>query len=320
MLFSVIIPTYNRAGSLKRLLTSLESLEWPDSADLEVLIVDNGSTDETQSLLTAERSRSHRFSLTILQENRRGKANALNLGLASAQGELILVLDDDVVVHPGWLAGHTDCYRVNSFDAVQGKILPGVDPDGKAADLSRLREYNVPFVDYGDDHREINGLTGTNMSFKREVFEKVGFFDQRLGPGAAGFSEDTEYSRRIRKAGFKIGYTPYAIVFHELNPERYGRAYNRMVEYRKGLSRSIYQRHSIWFHALPDLIANCVRYGIYSLIGKSQKAYKTEGRVMKQWGYLRGKLGGSKKQPPAKDSLSAAKGTPGTESREPDSR
>jgi hypothetical protein len=50
----------------------------------------------------------------------------------------------------------------------------------------------------------------------------VGFFDSRLGPGAAGFSEDTEYSIRIRNAGFKIGYTPGAIVYHELNPKRYG--------------------------------------------------------------------------------------------------
>jgi GT2 family glycosyltransferase len=65
------------------------------------------------------------------------------------------------------------------------------------------------------------------MSFKRAVFGKIGFFDHRLGPGAAGFSEDTEYSIRIRKAGFKIGYTPHAIVYHELNPSRYGRVYNR---------------------------------------------------------------------------------------------
>jgi len=127
------------------------------------------------------------------------------------------------------------------------------------------------------------------MSFKREVFAKVGFFDARLGPGAAGFSEDTEYSMRIRKAGFKIGYTPHAIVYHELNPNRYGRQYNRMVEYRKGLSRSLYRQDSIPFRVIPDLMANCVRYGLYRLLGKTQKAYKTEGRIMKCWGYLAGK-------------------------------
>ena len=128
------------------------------------------------------------------------------------------------------------------------------------------------------------------MSFKRDVFEKVGLFDPRLGPGAVGFSEDTEYSIRIRKAGFKIGYSPGAIVFHELNPERYGRAYNRRVEYRKGVSRSLYRQDSIWFKVIPDLVANCLRYGIYRLLGNTQKAYKTEGRILKCWGYLSGKL------------------------------
>ena len=68
-----------------------------------------------------------------------------------------------------------------------------------------------PYTDYGEQVREIRGLTGTSMSLKREVFEKVGFFDTRLGPGAAGFSEDTEYRIRIRKAGFKIGYTSHTL-------------------------------------------------------------------------------------------------------------
>lgn len=49
------------------------------------------------------------------------------------------------------------------------------------------------------------------MSFKREVFEKVGLFDVRLGSGALGFSDDTEYSMRIRRAGFKVGYAPGAL-------------------------------------------------------------------------------------------------------------
>jgi len=181
-------------------------------------------------------------------------------------------------------------YSSMPFDALQGRILPGVDSEGRPADPLHLQEYNIPLVDYGCDYRKIRGLTGTNMSFKREVLAKVGCFDPRLGPGASGFSEDTEFSRRIRKAGFTIGYTPHAIVYHELDPRRYGRGYNRMVEYRKGMSRSIYRRDPILFRVIPDLLANCVRYGIYNLFGLSQKVYKTEGRIMKSWGYLAGKF------------------------------
>lgn len=293
MRLSVIVPTRNRAGSLKKLLQSLDDVECPESLELEVWVVDNGSTDGTEEIIAAELSSPRTFSLRVLHERKKGKASALNLGLASAKGDVLLVLDDDVMVQRQFLAKHLECYGATDFDAVQGRVLPGLDPDGKSADLVRLREYNIPFIDYGGDYREIRGLTGTNMSFKRMVFEKVGFFDTRLGPGAAGFSEDSEYSIRIRQAGFKIGYTPHAVVYHELNPERYGRKYNRAVEYRKGVSRSLYRRDSILLGVIPNLMANCLRYGLYRLTGKTQKAYRTEGRIMKCWGYLMGKTRGA---------------------------
>ncbi len=287
---SVIVPTFNRLESLRRLLHSLDARECPDSIRFEVVIVDNGSEDGTQDMLRGHGARLQRFSLEVLEERDRGKAKALNRGLARARGRIVLIVDDDVVVHPECLLKHLECYRTTDFDALQGRILPGVDAEGKPADPKRLRQYNIPVVDYGDEVREIRGLTGTNMSLKREVLERVGFFDARLGPGAAGFSEDTEYSMRIRKAGFKIGYTPHAVVYHELNPVRYGSGYNRAVQYRKGLSRSLYRRDSIVFNVLPNLFANCVRFGFYRLLGKEQKAYKTEGRILKYWGYLMGKF------------------------------
>jgi GT2 family glycosyltransferase len=287
---SIIIATRNRVQSLKALLDSLQLAELPDGIGVEVLTVNNGSSDQTGALLIQEAARQRPFALKVMEEPLPGKARALNLGLANAGGDLLIILDDDVAVDGRCLIEHVGAYRQASFAAVQGKVLPGRDPEGRAADADKLREYNIPYIDYGDDFREIRGLTGTNMSFKRGVFEKIGFFDTRLGPGASGFSEDTEFSMRMRKAGFKIGYTPHAIVYHELNPNRYGREYNRMVEYRKGLSRSIYRQDSIPLRVIPDLVANCMRYGLYRLVGKTQKAYKTEGRIMKCWGYLMGKV------------------------------
>lgn len=287
---SVVVPTRNRAASLERFLRSLDSMEIPNGVRVEVLIVNNGSTDGTESLLRKEQSKTRKVSLGILSEQARGKANAVNRGLIRSAGGLILVVDDDVVVDRQWLAGHLECYGAISFDAVQGRVLPGVDPEGRPADLRRLYEYNIPFVDYGDQAREIEGLLATNISLKREVLQKVGLYDPRLGAGASGFGEDTEYSRRIGKAGFKIGYAPHAVVYHELNPERYGRVYNRQIHYRKGLSRSLYRRESVLFHAVPNLLANCVRFGLYRALGKEGKAYKAEGRIMRYWGYLLGRL------------------------------
>ncbi len=287
---SVIIATYNRAPSLQRLLASLQLAEGLESITLEVLIVDNGSTDQTSSVLETAQKKHNYYRLTVLNEKQQGKGFALNLALTVAQGRFILVIDDDVVIDRWALKKHLECYHGSHYDAVQGRVLPGLDQLGKSAELERLREYNIPVIDYGDNICEIRGLTGTNMSFKREIVERIGLFDVRLGPGASGFSEDTEFSMRIKRAGFKIGYTPHAIVYHELNPARYGRAYNRDVEYRKGVSRSVYRHDSLLFKVIPDLLANCIRYGIYRMFGRTQKAYKTEGRVLKRWGYLMGKL------------------------------
>ena len=292
MWLSVIVPTRNRLLSLQNLLESFERVTAPKDCAVEIFVVDNDSTDGTAVFLDREILRTRKFALNILHEKTPGKANALNTGLSSARGDILLIIDDDVTADPALFSNHWEEHQSRRFHAIQGRILPGTDPQGESADPAKLREYNIPYIDYGDQAREIRGLTGTNMSIKRQVFEKVGFFDTRLGPGAAGFSEDSEYSIRIRKAGFKIGYTPYAIVYHELNPNRYGRTYHRMVEYRKGLSRSIYRRDSILFSVVPNLVANVMRYGLYRLMGKTQKAYKTEGRIMKCWGYLVGKARG----------------------------
>ena len=288
---SVIIPTRNRALSLMALLESLALAESPVGAAIEIIVVDNGSTDDTAVMLQKRISLENRHPLRLLSQPMPGKSNALNLALANCDGDLLVVFDDDVTVEPRCLVQLFDAYRDREFAAMQGRILPGKDPDGRSADLGRLREYNIPLIDYGDEIHEIRGLTGTNMSFKREILNAVGYFDARLGPGAAGFSEDTEFSLRIRKAGFKIGYTPHAVVYHELNPNRYGRAYNRDVEYRKGMSRSLYRQDSMAFNVLPNLLANFLRLALYRSLGKRQKAYKTEGRLFKCLGYVAGKFG-----------------------------
>jgi GT2 family glycosyltransferase len=275
---------------LKQLLDSLAVVVTPPLTSVEIVVVNNGSTDETVNLLREEALIARPQELVVLEEQRPGKSNAVNCALCVARGDLLMLLDDDVSVDPQWLVKHIEAYKQTEFAAIQGRILAGKDFEGRPADPSRLREYNIPLSGYGEQVTTIQGLTGTNMSFKRGVFERVGLFDLRLGPGASGFSEDTEFSMRIRKAGFKIGYTPHAIVYHELNPARYGPAYNRDVEFRKGVSRSIYRHDSILFRIVPNLAADCVRYGIYRLLGWNQKVYRTEGRLMKRWGYLTGRF------------------------------
>jgi GT2 family glycosyltransferase len=287
---SILIPTHNRAGSLKRLLDSLEASAGLEETPLEIVVVNNHSTYATSQLLMEVLAEDRKFPILVLDEFKHGKSWALNRGLGRVTGSLVLLLDDDVSVDRFCVAEHVAAYKDRFFDAVQGKVLAGLDPKGQPADMARLKEYNIPLVDHGEASCEVRGFTGTNISFKREVFEKAGLFDTRLGPGASGFSEDTEYSRRVRENGFKIGYAPKAIIYHELNPERYGSSYNQIVQYRKGISRSIYRNDSLVFRVLPDLIGNCIRYLAYTATGRRQKAYKTRGRIAKNYGYIAGKV------------------------------
>lgn len=284
---TIIIPTRNRLPSLSRLFASLRLSLSRINASFEIFVVNNGDLQNTAKI--SELAKAENLEIIVLGPTP-GKSWGLNEGLKRAKGRIICPLDDDVIVALDWAEKLLEAHTSTAFDAIQGKILPGVDPEGRAADPARLREYNIPIIDYGEEVREIRGLTGTNGSFKRGVFERVGFYDTRLGPGGSGFSEDTEYSMRIRKEGFKIGYTPHAIVYHELNPARYGLAVKREVQYRKGLSRSVYRHDSIFFDVLPNLFANCIRFVIYKALGARQKSYKTEGRILKYWGYLAGRI------------------------------
>lgn len=287
---SIIVATYNRAKSLARFLASLDSLDGLDSTTLEVLIVDNDSTDETRDLLIEEQRKPRKFPLRTLRQPQRGQSSAINLGLEACRGEIVCLLDDDVVVDRKWVKGILDCYRSTNFDAVQGKVLPGIDPWGKPADMKRLFHYNIPVIDRGNEVRTVNGMVGANMSFRRQVFEKAGPFDIRLGPGASGFGGDAEFSSRVRAAGFKIGYTPHAIVYHELDPNRYGGKYNRGVRYRMGLSESLYLNPFLVRRVLPNVVKYSARWLFYRVTCQRRRFYKAEGRLMKSWGHLVGRL------------------------------
>jgi len=286
---SIIVATYNRAQSLARFLASLDSLEGLDSTTLEVLIVDNDSNDGTRDLVIEEQQKPRKFLVRSLHETQRGRASAVNCGLRACRGQIISVVDDDVVLDRDWLKGLLYSYRSTDFDAFQGKVLPGVDPSGKPPDIKRLYQYNITIIDRGGKIKETNGLVGV-CSFRRQVLEKVGFLDSRLGVGASGFGEDSEFSRRVRAAGFRIGYTPHAIVYHELDPSRYGRKYNRGVRYRMGLSESLYLNESLVWDVFPNLLKYSARWVFYRISFQRRRAYKAEGRLMKSWGYLIGHL------------------------------
>lgn len=123
---SSIVSTLNRVRALKKLLESLDALEHSDST--QVLVVNNGSTDGTAELLAREQTKAHNFAFRVVEEPQKGRSRAHNRGLSLASAEIFCFLDDDVVVDKKWLKNMMAAYKHTSFGAIQGRILPGVDP------------------------------------------------------------------------------------------------------------------------------------------------------------------------------------------------
>ena len=100
--FSVVIPTYNRLGKLRHVITALEQQTYPSDA-YEVIVISDGSTDGTEAYLEALRST---MRLRWFPQANRGPAAARNAGIQKAGGEFIVFIDDDVVAEPQLLGEH----------------------------------------------------------------------------------------------------------------------------------------------------------------------------------------------------------------------
>lgn len=202
---SLVIPTLNRPGAVLDLLGHLEHQTRPPD---EILIVDQSAREDPR--LTAFAAAHPR--LRVLRIPARGLPRARNIGWRQASGDVILFLDDDVVPDPRLCEAHLAAYEDPSVAGVGGRVLGGYDARaGRAGAFHALggavrRNFGAPRR--GDaDH-----LPGGNMSFRREVFSRVGGFDPAFGGPAIG--EETDFCLRARRAGFRLVFEPDAAVEH----------------------------------------------------------------------------------------------------------
>jgi GT2 family glycosyltransferase len=264
---SVVVCTRNRAKTLARFL---DALEQDDVADgLEVVVVDNGSSDDTPAVVH-RKVRDSRLRLVYVQEPVRGKANALNTGVAAARGEVLLFTDDDVLVGAGWIATHLDAYADAKVAAVQGRTI--VDTPQELPDwFESIHLQLLAGVDHGpSDLFPWDGyLVGSNMSARRTTFDTVGPFNRHLGPGRTGFWEDTEWSWRLQHAGLAQMYSARAVVRHAIDNNRTSAAALRKGARHNGTSACVASftasfpfptRASLW--RLPLLAATALRQRI----------------------------------------------------------
>ncbi|MBM4268614.1 MAG: glycosyltransferase family 2 protein [Deltaproteobacteria bacterium] len=273
---SVIVATRDRAPSLGALLRSFDALEAPP-VPYEIVIADNGSTDETPRLLADWRRGGP--GRIVIRVGEPGKSRAANAAITASRGELLAFLDDDVVTDPRWLVEIWDYFTRHDCVAAQGAVLWPPEASADPELRERLVRYGtIVHIDYEPDSQR-QRLTGANMVVRRHAFAVVGGFNEILGPGAAGASEDTELGTRILAVGGWIGYMTGARVVHEIDQTRLTEAHFAEHHRRLGRSRFAYKKNGLLSSILPNLAKSAMQYGLYSILGDSHRKYRAKGRL-----------------------------------------
>jgi len=204
--------TRNRAKALEQSLrVLLQRLEKAGGRfDVEVILVDNGSTDDTVDVIKRFSEISPRKVISI-REDRPGLAAARNAGLARATGEIIAFTDDDCELSEGYFYDlHENAKEMGATFIIGGRVDLG-DP----ADLPITIKTTPIREDLDWKTSPAGFIHGCNMVFSRNLIEKVGLFDVRFGAGAAFKSgEDTDFVIRAFLAGVAVRYFPNMIVRH----------------------------------------------------------------------------------------------------------
>ena len=199
------------------------------SPQWEILVIDNNSNDNTP-IIVKDACRRYPDRFRYLSETRPGKSNALNTGIKHARGSVLAFMDDDVVVDPDWLSNitaplmHGDCAGAGGRVLLErGVILPGWVPLKERYALAPLAVFDLG----SNRHWLSEAPVGTNMAFRREVFDRYGRFRTDLGPqpGSEIRGEDSEFANRLMNAGERILYEPSAIVYHSVPTTRLRKSY-----------------------------------------------------------------------------------------------
>ncbi len=258
MNFSVVIPTYNRAGDLRETIQSLATLK--TTAPWEALIVDNNSSDDTRQVVE-DAARTFPVDLHYVFEPEQGRSAALNAGIRRSRGAIVVTTDDDVRVEPDWLDCAGDALDSLNCDYVGGKVLPlwGAPRPAWIPAEGGKHWAVIALLDYGPDPvpcfaRAHFVPLGVNMAFRRHAFDRAGLWSNRVGrkKGTLLGQEVREWMMRAREAGLQGYYTPTLSVRHLIQPDRLRKSYFRRWFYWNGVSRALLYRDAWIDMQAPD--------------------------------------------------------------------
>jgi glycosyltransferase involved in cell wall biosynthesis len=195
---SVVVCVYNGERTIDACLASLKKLNYPN---YEVIVVNDGSTDGTRQI-----AESYDYIRLVNQENK-GLSEARNVGIRASKGEIIAFTDADCMADPDWLSYLVARFRSSDFGAVGGPNLSPAD-DSWVASCVAVSPGAPTHVLLDDEVAE--HIPGCNMAFRRQALEAINGFDPIFR--AAG--DDVDVCWRLQNKGYKIGFSPAAVVWH----------------------------------------------------------------------------------------------------------
>ena len=225
---SLVVPVYNGESTIKECLDSIMALDY-SREKLEVIAVDDGSTDKTMSILK-------NYPVKLVQEEHGGYPSAMNAGLMVAQGEIRVIVDADTYVEKAWLTKILEEFKDEKVGIVSGYVA--TKPNAKFwarivgfESEDRYDQMKSKYVDF---------ITSTCTAYRKEVFDQVGLFNETLKRGS-----DEDLAERASKAGWKIVLNKGAYCYHDWSSSirRY---------FKKQMANTIYEINNFLRH--PELL------------------------------------------------------------------
>lgn len=212
---SVIVPTYQRCAAVRRLLQAF-CRQTHESGHFEVVISIDGSDDGTREMVQNFQAP---YPLRHTSMPNRGRAAACNAGIEMARGSLLVFLDDDMQPAPGFLAAHREAHNRQAWIGVLGAV-PVVSPRLESSSVVQYTKHkfnqHLQSLAQSDLEIDISDFYSGNFSLRREIFSRVGLFDEAFKIYG---NEDLELFWRLKEANVELTYCPQALAYQEYDKD-----------------------------------------------------------------------------------------------------
>lgn len=287
---SIVICTWNRSGLLRQTLQSLQQQAGCTPGEVEVIVVDNNSSDDTKATVEAYAQGWKLGTLLYLFEPRQGKQFALNQGIGRAQGALVALTDDDILFAPDWVQLIRRFFAEHDVSLVGGRTLIEWPPAGPPAWYSHSMNAVMACVDLGEQlllpAPADFAPAGNNMVARAELFKRVGLFSE------AHFRHmDHEFGIRCQRAGERVAYAPALAVRAPVDEAILTKQYFRRWAFKAGIAKDDTagadagpRRPPLWMYR--QVLEDALMGVVLAPLRPQRAAFEREFRFWRHWGAI----------------------------------